>query len=117
MEDFWGILIVIGVILYKTVTSVKKVKREIAEMPDEDSGEVIVPIDEEQAAPVVVRVSQPKRKKEHRQKHQPVVAETVNVKTPEPPLQEQKEESTAMETDIEDVRRGIIWSEILNRKY
>jgi hypothetical protein len=96
---------------------VKKVKREIAEMPDEDSGEVIVPIEEEQAVPVVIRVSQPKRKKEHRQKHQPVVAETVNVKTPEPPLQEQKEESTAMETDIEDVRRGIIWSEILNRKY
>lgn len=117
MEDFWGILIVVGVILYKTVTSVKKVKREIAEMPDEDSGEVIVPIEEEQAAPVVIRVSQPKRRKEHRQKHQPVVAETVNVKTPEPPLQEQKEENTAMEMNIEDVRRGIIWSEILNRKY
>jgi hypothetical protein len=39
------------------------------------------------------------------------------VKTPDPQLQEQKEENTAMETDIEDVRRGIIWSEILNRKY
>jgi len=127
MGDIIQILIIIGVIIFALVKQVSKASEEAKQkqanrpMPVEDNEVEDWEFEKEQKKPTpflsydydpldsinTTKQTPPKKK----------LAENPKIPAP-PPIQE--EPATEQEFDIhstEEVRRAIIWSEILNRKY
>jgi hypothetical protein len=131
MDDFWISAIIVAALIVKLLGARnKKIAKQLEEYEDDAEVDGFPPIPDGKV--VYEEVSVPTNSKTKKRKSKPVVvhldndgqaSEKVERQTKrsntvtESAETEHKADEAAFTTNIEDVRRGIIWSEILNRKY
>jgi hypothetical protein len=127
MDDLWGLLVVALFIAFKVVQSIAK-KAETAQTDDTDFDPIepeviLVPDTEPAQKPIVIKVETNSKKTKAQQqkvtKEKKTKAAATSKFTPitaPEPIQTQTDD-TESTVNLENVRQGIIWSEILNRKY
>lgn len=100
MEDLWTILIIIGIVTFKLIKSAS------GKRPTDDNGEPVVIINH----PIEENIQ---TIKPHTKRREP------NVETAEEDKRQHTETLREEEHNVtaEDIRKAVIWSEILNRKY
>lgn len=118
MGDILQILIIIGIIIFAVVKQIagsseegKKQQRRPVVLPDED--------DDEDWKEMEIAKERHKPFLSYDFDHYNPLDDTKQEISPPPPIQEEpgEEESEFDIHSTEEVRRAIIWSEILNRKY
>lgn len=137
MEDALKFLLVAGLIIYGLVKQARKNARGTAASDDDADGipvpDAANPLPENWGQPAqAAPATRPAKPKPRRQEPKPFIPHTyretarTHATPPPPPVPQPTMENkdTASETApgidtqaLEEVRKGIIWAEILNRKY
>jgi hypothetical protein len=122
MEDLWGILIVAGIIIFKAIEAKgrKSSGQELTEPEVILPEEILTPEESKRNSRKTKPTAEQNatRKKPQRQQQAKPVAEQPDAgQNATTPTADTDTDDAAISINPEEVRQGIIWSEILNRKY